>query len=326
MPTAVLRFAVAGAAALALASAPAALAAEYPNQPIRIIVPWPAGGLVDILARTLGDRLQVAFGQPVLVDNRPGAGGMIGAEAVAKAAPDGYTLALTTSALNMNAALRPQSTSGATEMFSPVAVAAYAPSILVVHPSVPANDVKELVALAKAKPGALNYASAGNGSPAHLQGEMFKAMTGTSLVHVPYKGAPQAINDQIAGRVQIQFANAAVALPQIKAGTLRPLAVTSAKRWETLPELPTMQEAGVPGFEASQWLGVLAPPGTPPAIVAKLNVEIGKAIAERQLAATLARNGMEAAAPGSPKAFIAYLASDQAKWSRIVKEAGIKPD
>jgi tripartite-type tricarboxylate transporter receptor subunit TctC len=300
-------------------------AADYPDRPIRMIVPWPAGGLVDILARTLGERLQASLGQPVVVENRTGAGGMIGAEAVANAAPDGYTLALTTTALNMNAALK-AGTPAANEMFAPVAVAAYAPSILVVHPSVEAKTVKELVALAKAKPGMLAYASAGNGSPAHLQGEMFKSMTGTNLVHVPYKGAPQAITDQIAGRVHVQFANAAVALPQIKAGTLRPLAVTSAKRWETLPDLPTMDEAGVTGFEASQWLGVLAPRGTPSTTVAKLNAAIVNAVGERELQATLARNGMEAAAPAPADKFSAYLADDAAKWSRIVRQAGIKLD
>src|SRR5690606_8913431 len=225
---------------------------------------------------------------------KTGAGGMIGADAVARAKPDGYTLTLTTTALNMNAALRPDSTPGAAAQFAPVAVAAFAPSILVVHPGVDAQSVKELIALAKAKPGRLTFASAGNGSPAHLQGEMLKSMAGIDLVHVPYKGAPPAINDQVAGRVDIQFANAAVALPQIRAKTLRPLAVTSAQRWETLPELPTMQEAGVPGFEASQWLGYLAPKGTPPDVISRLNGEIGKIVSDPEVRAALARNGMEA--------------------------------
>lgn len=312
------------AAALVLAAGGAAHAESYPTQPIRVIVPWPAGGLVDILARTVGEQMRMALGQPIVIENKTGAGGMIGADAVAKASPDGYTLALTTSALNMNAALRPGATPGAAAQFDPVAVAAFAPSILVVHPSVPANTVKELIALAKAKPGALSYASAGNGSPAHLQGEMFKAMAGVDLLHIPYKGAPPAIQDQIAGRVQVQFANAAVGLPQIKAGTLRPLAVSSAERWETLPELPTMDEAGVPGFEASQWLGYLAPRGTPDEVIAKLNRVIAKAVAEPQLRTVLARNGMEAAKPGDPASFAKYLKNDLDKWSRVVEQAGIK--
>jgi tripartite-type tricarboxylate transporter receptor subunit TctC len=318
------RLTAALAAALALAAGGAAHADNYPTKPIRVIVPWPAGGLVDILARTVGGRLQAAFGQPVIVENKPGAGGMIGADTVAKAEPDGYTLTLTTSALNMNAALRPQSTPGAAAQFAPVAVAAYAPSILVVHPGVPAKTVKELIGVAKAKPGMLTYASAGNGSPAHLQGEMLKAMANVNLVHVPYKGAPPAITDQIAGRVDVQFANAAVALPQLKAGTLRPLAVTSAQRWQTLPELPTMDEAGVPGFEASQWLGYLAPRGTPTEIVARLNAEVVKAVTDPAVRAALARNGMDAAKPGNPQSFVRYLKEDQEKWARVVKQAGIK--
>jgi tripartite-type tricarboxylate transporter receptor subunit TctC len=310
--------------ALALCASPALPADAYPTQPIRVIVPWPAGGLVDILARTVGEQMRVALGQSIVVENRTGAGGMIGADAVAKAPPDGYTLVLTTSALNMNAALKPAVTQGAAAMFDPVAIAAFAPSILVVHPGVPAKTVKELIALAKAKPGTLTYASAGNGSPAHLQGEMFKAMAGVDLLHVPYKGAPPAINDQIAGRVQVQFANAAVALPQIKAGTLRPLAVSSAQRGETLPELPTMQEAGVPGFEASQWLGYLAPRGTPREIIARLNEVIAKAVAAPEVRIALGRNGMEPARPGDAASFAAYLKDDLEKWSRVVKQAGIK--
>lgn len=312
------------AAVLALAVAGPVAAQSYPNKPIRVIVPWPAGGLVDILARTVGDKLQTAFGQPVIVENKPGAGGAIGADAVAKAGPDGYTLALTTSALNMNAALRQDPNLSATAQFAPVGVAAYAPSILVVHPGVPANNVEQLIRIAKAQPGALTYASAGNGSPAHLAGELFKAMAGVELLHVPYKGAPPAINDQIAGRVQVQFANAAVALPQIKGGTLRPLAVTSAKRWETLPELPTMDEAGVPGFEATQWLGYLAPRGTPADVVERLNAEIGKAISDPGVRTALARSGMDAAAPSNPRSFAQYLDKDVEKWLRIVKQAGIK--
>ena len=231
-----------------------ASAQDYPARPVRVLVPWPAGGIVDLAARTVGERLQSALGQTFITDNRAGAGGVTGADVVAKAAPDGHTLVFTTSALNMNAALGGKLPFDVTQDFEPVAVVAYAPGILVVHPGLGVRTTQELIALAKARPGKLSYASAGNGSPAHLSAELFKSMLGLDILHVPYKGAPPAMIDQIAGRVDVQFANPAVALPQIKAGKLVALAVTSTRRFGPLPEVPTMAEAGVPNFEADQWL------------------------------------------------------------------------
>jgi tripartite-type tricarboxylate transporter receptor subunit TctC len=291
-----------------------------------VIVPWPAGGIVDLAARTVGERLQSALGQTFITDNRAGAGGVTGADVVAKAAPDGHTLVFTTSALNMNAALGGKLPFDVSQDFEPVAVVAYAPGILVAHPGLGVRTTQELIALAKARPGKLSYASAGNGSPAHLSAELFKSMLGLDILHVPYKGAPPAMIDQIAGRVDIQFANPAVALPQIKAGKLVALAVTSTLRFGPLPEVPTMAEAGVPNFEADQWLAYLAPRATPRPVVERLVREINKALAMDEVRATLAQGGMTSAAPATPAEFAAYLKKDLAKWTAVVKTANIQPD
>ena len=304
----------------------AASAQDYPARPVRVLVPWPAGGIVDLAARTVGERLQSALGQTFITDNRAGAGGVTGADVVAKAAPDGHTLVFTTSALNMNAALGGKLPFDVTQDFEPVAVVAYAPGILVVHPGLGVRTTQELIALAKARPGKLSYASAGNGSPAHLSAELFKSMLGLDILHVPYKGAPPAMIDQIAGRVDVQFANPAVALPQIKAGKLVALAVTSTRRFGPLPEVPTMAEAGVPNFEADQWLAYLAPRATPRPVVERLVREINKALAMDDVRATLAQGGMTTAAPATPAEFAAYLKKDLAKWTAVVKTANIQPD
>lgn len=314
------------AAGLAAALPLALHAQDYPAKPIRVVVPWPPGGLVDVAARVVGEKMQAAMRQPMVIENKPGAGGVIGADLVAKAPADGYTLALTTSALNMNAALQQKLPFDVTGDFVPVAAVAYAPSILVVHPGLGVSSVKELIALARSKPGRLTYASAGNGTPAHLSGELLKSMLNLDIVHVPYKGAPPAMADQIAGRVDFHFANAAVALPQMRGGKVRPLAITSAQRTGFAAELPTMVEAGVPNFEADQWLGFLAPRGTPPAVPERLAAEIGKVLAMEDVKATLAKSGMSAAAAGTPAEFAAYLKRDLAKWSGVVKSANIKPD
>lgn len=297
---------------------------SYPGRPVRLIVPWPAGGLVDILARAVATSLQPRLGQNIIVENRVGAGGMIGAQLVKDSPPDGHTIALTTSALNMGAALQQNEAQSASVMFKPVGIAAYAPSILLVHPGVPATDVSSLIEVARRTPGGISYASAGPGSPAHFAGELFGALAGVRMVHVPYKGAPAAIIDQIAGLVPVQFANAAVALPHIRSGKLRPLAVTSAKRWSVLPDLPTVDEAGVKGFEADQWLGLLAPPATPDDIIDKINAALAGALAESSLRAQLAEHGMEAAVPSSSASFRAYLTQDFARWLNLAKAAGIK--
>jgi len=299
---------------------------DYPDKPVRLIVPWPPGGLVDIAGRAAGRALQASLGQPVVVDNRPGAGGVIGADGVAKAPPDGYTLMLTTSALTMNAALRPSLPFKVTSDFAPVGLVAWAPSVLVVHPGLGVTSVRELIALARSKPDKLSYASAGEGTPAHLSGELFKSMMGISLLHVPYKGAPQAMTDVISGQVDLLFANAAVALPQIKSGRVRALAVTSAERFAALSELPTMHEAGVTNFEADQWLGIFAPAATPPAVLARLRAEIDKALGNSEVRAALEQSGMTPAAVGTRAQFAAYLKQDLEKWSGVVKSAKIKPE
>lgn len=303
-----------------------AVAQDYPAKPVRIVVPWPAGGLVDVAARQVATRLQAALGQPVVVDNRVGAGGVIGADLVAKAPADGYTVLFTTSGLTINAALRTRMPFDAVKDLEPVAAVAYAPSVLVVQAGSNLRTVQELVAFAKSRPGSLSYASAGVGSPAHLSAELFKSQLGLFAVHIPYTGAPAAMNDQIAGRVDFHFANTAVALPQIKAGRVRALAVTSAKRLPGLPEVPTLAESAAPDFEADQWLGMLVPRGTPPAVVQRLAGEVNKALAAEDLRAALAVAGMTTAAPGTPAGFSSYFRSDLAKWAGVVKAANIQPE
>lgn len=303
-----------------------AVAQDYPARPIRMIVPWPAGGLVDIAARTVAKELQASMGQPVVIDNKAGAGGVIGADLVAKSAPDGYTLTLTTSALNMNAALGQKLPFDVVNDFAPVAVVAYAPSIVVVNVGLAAKTVQELTSLARARPGKLSYASAGTGSPAHLATELYKSTMGLDIAHIPYKGAPQAITDLIAGHVDILFANAAVALPQIRSGAVRAIAVTGAQRFSALPDLPTMAESGVKDFEADQWLGILAPKGTSPSVMRRLRTEIDRALASEGLRTALTNSGMAAAPVATLEQVSAYLRDDLAKWTGVVKRANIKAD
>lgn len=301
-------------------------AQEFPARPVRVVVPWPPGGLVDVAARVVAKELHASTGQPFVVDNKPGAGGVIGADMVAKAAPDGYTLTLTTSALNMNAALGQKLPFDAAADFAPIAAVAYAPSIVVIHPAVNARTVQELVALARSRPGKLTYASAGIGSPAHLSAELFKSIMGLDILHVPFRGAPQAIAEVMAGRVDLLFANATVALPQIKAATVRPLAVTGAQRFSAASDLPTMVEAGVRDFEADQWLGIFAPRGTPGAVLGRLRAEIDKALGSDEVRAALARSGMTAASVASAEQFAAYVREDLAKWKEVVRKAAIKAE
>jgi tripartite-type tricarboxylate transporter receptor subunit TctC len=301
-------------------------AQSYPAKPIRMVVPWPAGGLVDVAARQLATRLQATLGQPVVVDNKAGAGGNIGADQVAKSAPDGHTLVFTTSALTINTALQAKLPYNLARDFEPLALVAHAPSVLVVGPAIAPRTVKELIEKARSSPGKLSYASAGVGSPAHLTGELFKNSQKLFVVHVPYTGAPAALNDQLAGRVDYQFANAAVALPQIRAGKVTPLAVTSAKRFAALPQVPTMAEAGVPDFEADQWLGLLAPRGLPKAVAERLVAEVNKALADGELRAALTQAGMTPAGAGTPATFDAYLNQDLSKWKAVVKSQNILPE
>jgi len=304
-----------------LAQAPA-----YPTKPIRLVVPFPAGGTTDILARAVAQKLTEAWGQPVIVDNRPGAGGNIGSELVAKAAPDGYTLEMGTVGTHaINASLYAKMPYDHVKDFVPVILIAGVPNVLVVYPSVPVNSVAELIAYAKANPGKLNFASSGSGTSIHLSGELFKVMSGVQMTHVPYKGSAPAVQDLLGGQVQLMFDNLPSALPHIKAGKLRALAVTSAQRAPVLPDVPTIAEAALPGFEASSWFGVLAPAGTSPAIVVKLNAEIAKWLASPEAKEKLQSQGANAAG-GPPENFAKHIAAETAKWAKVVKESGAKVD
>ena len=301
-------------------------AQAYPARPLRIVVPWPAGGLVDVAARQLGTRLQAAMGQPVVVENRVGAGGSIGADLVAKAPADGHTLLFSTSALTINVAMQTKLPFDLLRDFEPVCLLAHAPSVLVVGPSINPTSVQELVAMARARPGQLSYGSAGVGSPAHFAGELLKSLQKLFIVHIPYTGAPAAMNDQLAGRLDFQFANAAVALPQVRAGKVRALAVTGSQRFAALPQVPTMVEAGVANFEADQWLGLLAPRGLPGAVQSRLSADCQKALAQDDLRAALLQAGMTAAPAGTSASFDAALKAELAKWTVVVKAANIKPE
>jgi len=309
-------------AAFAFAQTPAA----YPTKPIRLVVPFPPGGATDILAREVAKHLTEAWGQSVVVDNRPGAGGNIGSELVAKSAPDGYTLEMGTVGTHaINASLYSKMPYDHIKDFVPVILVAGVPNVLEVHPSVPVNSVQELIAYAKANPGKLNFASSGSGTSIHLSGELFKVMAGVQMTHVPYKGSAPALSDLLGGQVQLMFDNLPPSLPQIKAGKLRALAVTSSTRAPALPDVPTVAEAGLPGFEASSWFGVLAPAGTPPAIVAKLNAEIAKWLTTPEAKEKLANVGANIAG-GTPEDFARHIQAETAKWAKVVKESGAKVD
>jgi tripartite-type tricarboxylate transporter receptor subunit TctC len=314
------------AALSAIVPPAAAQAPAYPTKPIRIVVPFPPGGATDILAREVAQKLNEAWGQQVIVDNRPGAGGNIGSELVAKAAPDGYTLEMGTVGTHaINASLYAKMPYDNVKDFVPIILVAGVPNVLEVNPSLPVNSVAELIAYAKANPGKLNFASSGNGTSIHLSGELFKAMAGVEMTHVPYKGSAPALQDLIAGQVQLMFDNLPPSLPQIKAGKLRALAVTSSVRAPALPDVPTVAEAGLPGFEASSWFGLLAPAGTSPAIVAKINAEVAKWLATPEAKENLAKQGANAAG-GTPEDFAKHIAAETAKWAKVVKASGAKID
>lgn len=301
-------------------------AQTYPSRAITMVVPFPAGGTTDILGRFVGQGLSAAWGQPVVIENRGGAGGNIGAAAVAKAAPDGYTLLVGTVGTHaINASLYSKMPYDTVKDFIPVTLIASVPNMLVVTPSLPVNSVAELVAYAKANPGKLNMASSGNGTSIHLSGELFKVMTGVDMVHVPYKGSAPALNDLMAGQVQLMFDNMPSALPQVKGGTLKALAVTTATRSPAMPDLPTVAEAGVPGFEASSWFGVFAPAGTPKEIVDKLQAEIARILKTPEMTERLAQQGAVAVGNTSEE-FAAYVQAELTKWAGVVKASGAKVD
>ena len=315
-------------AALVLLLGPAGAPAQtaFPEKPVRFVVGFTPGGPSDILARALGQKLADRWHAQVVIENRPGAGGNVAAEAVARAPGDGYTWLLgNNSILATNASLYRSLAYDPVKDFAPVALVAIQPNILVVNPEVPAKSVRELIALARSQPGRLNYASSGSGAAAHLAGELFKAMTGTDMVHVPYKGAQPALTDVLAGQAQLMFATSASVIPYVKAGRLRALAVTSARRSPSMPELPTVAEAGVPGFEAITWHGVVVPAATPPALVERLNRDIVAALGERDLRERLESLGAEVAS-GTPRDFAQYIASEIPKWTKVVKDSGARAE
>jgi len=310
---------------LALA-APLACAQTFPERPVRFVVGFTPGGPSDILARALGQKLSERFTQQVIVENRPGAGGNIAAELVAKSAGDGYTWLLgNNSILATNQSLYQKLGYDPVADFAPVALVAIQPNILVVNPGVAAASVKELIALAKSRPGELNYASSGSGAAAHLAGELFKAMTGVQMQHIPYKGAQPALTDVIAGQAQLMFATSASVIPYIKAGRLRALAVTTAKRSASVPDLPTVAEAGVPGFEAITWHGVVVPAATPATLVERLNRDIVAVLRLPDLRERLESLGAEISS-GTPRDFADYIAREIPKWAKVVKDSGARAE
>lgn len=311
--------------ALALAFIPVSTQADtYPSSPVKLMVPYPPGGLVDIVARVLGEKLQKALGQPMIVENKPGASTIIGTEAVVRAKPDGHSLLLTTSTLTMNVALTPKLMRfDVLKDLVPISIVATTAQILVVPPSLPAQSVKDLIALAKARPGKLTYGSAGNGTPSHFAGEQLRTITGIDILHVPYKGAPPAMNAMLAGDISLQFANPAVAAPHIKAGKIRALAAASMKRSALVPEVPTMGEAGVP-LVADQWIGYFAPGGTPPAVIDRIAAVLHEAVELEEVKSILARSGMDTVSSSTPGSFASFLKQDIDKYKRIVQDAHIK--
>ena len=293
---------------------------------VRFVVGFTPGGPSDILARALGGKLAEALGQPVVIENRPGAGGNLAAEVVAKSAADGNTWLLgNNSILATNQSLYSRLGYDPVKDFAPVALVAIQPNILVVHPSIPAATVQELIAHAKRQPGKLNYASSGAGAAAHLAAELFKTMTGADMVHVPYKGAQPALTDVIAGQCQVMFATSASVIPYIKAGRLRALAVTTAQRSPSVPELPTIAESGVPGFEAITWHGIVVPAATPPGTIDRLNRAINGVLARKDLVERLNALGAEIAG-GSPQDFAAYIQREIPKWTKVVRDSGANAD
>jgi tripartite-type tricarboxylate transporter receptor subunit TctC len=298
---------------------------DYPARPVKIIVPFAAGGPADVYARFLAQRLQDAFGQPFVIENRPGAGSVTGTDAVAKSAPDGYTLLLMSNAQTVNESLIPNKPYSLLRDFVPVAPINYSDLVLVVHPSVAANSLADLIRIAKASPGKLNYASSGPGTPYHMAGELFKAMAGVDIVHVPYKGSSGARTDVLGGQVEMMFDAVTTMSEYAKAGKVRPLATTGKTRSTVLPNVPTMGEAGVAGYEAVIWLGLMAPKGTPPAIVNRLNGEIRKIVSRPDVRDEWAKQGAVAMLM-TPEEFSRYVADDVVKWERVVKISGAKPD
>jgi len=314
------------AAALLLALAPLAQAEPYPSKPIHFIVPYPPGGPLDTVARLLARKVSESVNQPVIVENKPGAGGNIGAEYVAKSAPDGYTILMGAVATHaINPTLYSHIPYDPVKDFAPVTELAWTPNVLVVNPSLPVSNVQQFIAYAKAHPGQLDFGSGSTGSAGHLAGELFKSMAGVQMVHVPYKGAAPAMQDLIAGRVQLMFDNLASSLGHIRAGSVKALAVTTAKRSSMAPQLPTIAESGLPGFDISTWFGVFAPGGTPQPVVQQLHDEFVKALDAPDVRATMKKLGAEPVG-NTPQEFAAYIHSEAQKYARVIRASGAKVD
>jgi tripartite-type tricarboxylate transporter receptor subunit TctC len=309
-----------------LAASVAGIAQQaYPNRPVKIIVPFAASGPADNYARFMAQRLQEALGQNFVVDNRPGAGSIIGTDAAAKSAPDGYTLLMMSNTQTVNESLIPVRPFNLLKDFVPIAPINYSDLVLVAHPSVPAQNLPELIKYAKANPGKINYASSGNGTPYHMAGELFKYMAGVNMTHIPYKGSAAARTDVLSGQVDVMFDAVTTMTENIKAGKVRGLATTGRTRSTVAPELPTVNDDGVPKYEALIWLGMMAPAGTPDAIVQRLNTEINKIVNSPDVKATWAKQGAVAMSMTAP-AFAKYVADDVTKWATIVKASGAKAD
>ena len=300
-------------------------AQNYPAKPVRIIVPFPPGSGADITTRLIAPGLGSALGQQVVVDNRAGAAGTIGAETAARAAPDGYTLLTAPASLTISHTLYKNLKYDLAKDFAPVALMASVPFVLVVHPSLPVRNVRELIAFAKARPGQINFASTGNGSSPHLTTEVFKMQAALDLVHVPYKGTPLAVADLLTGQVSMMFANALSVLPHVRSGRLRAIAVTSARRSAAAPELPTVAESGLPSFESGTWFALLAPAGTPREIISRLNVEVSRVTAAAEVRSRLAAQGAEPQS-GTPEQVAAHIQNEISKWAKAIKASGARID
>ncbi|WP_151633322.1 tripartite tricarboxylate transporter substrate binding protein [Noviherbaspirillum aerium] len=308
-----------------LAGSALAAPGNYPDRPVRMVVGYSAGGATDVIARLVAQRLSTQMGQQFIVENKAGANGNIAAELVARATPDGTTLYVAAINNTINASLYNNLPFNFERDFAPISLIATVPNILVVHPSVPVKTVKEFIDLAKKKPGEINFASSGSGSSIHMSGELFKMMTGVEMQHIPYKGSAPAVTDLLGGRVQAMFDNAPSALPNIQNGKLRALAITGPKRSETLPDLPTMVEAGLPGYEVTSWFALVAPANTPPEIISRLNEEVNKALKVPELRASLAKLGADPSGT-TPEQLRKFVSSETARWAKVVKTSGAKVD
>ncbi len=321
------RFAAAALAAMALAAPWAAQAQSgtYPDKPVKFVVPYPPGGGTDVIARIVQERFQAALGQPILIDNKGGAGGSVGTEIAARAAPDGYTVLFTLSSHTINPAIFPKLSFDTVKDFEPVGTVASLPQILVANPQLPANTIAELVALAKAKPGTLAYASVGNGSPGHLAGELLKLRTGTQMIHIPYRGGGPAVTDVIGGQVPLLWVSIPAAAQFVKAGKLKALGVSTQKRSAAFPDVPTLQEAGIADFEVDSWYAMFVPAKTPKAVIDRLNKALNTVVAEPAIREKLLAQGAEGVG-GTPEALGKTVAAELPKWAKLAKDANIKAD